>query len=200
MERSLASTVDVRVSPADCARWSFGPPSHCGSMQRTRCVMHSVYIQSWPYRYELFLARLPRSSWLSAAKHSVRLVELTGWRHRLLVGMVFRGVLHCEAPRCRVESLGSIETLMRGSMRPHRTHFGDAPRFRYPHTLLEGEIRWRRAVFGSHPLSLFGCRPLRPPAKSSALIGRSRGHGVRMWRTVNSSPKTWYAFHQTRGS
>jgi hypothetical protein len=28
--------------------------------------------------------------------------------------MAFRDVFHCEAPRCRAESLGSIETLMRG--------------------------------------------------------------------------------------
>jgi hypothetical protein len=103
--------------------------------------MLSVYIQSWPYGYELSLARLPRSPRLFAAKHSVRLVELAGWRDRLRVGMAFRDVLHCEAPRCRAESFGSIETLMRGSMRPRRTHFGDAPRFRDVQTLIEGEIR-----------------------------------------------------------
>jgi hypothetical protein len=141
MERYRASTVDVGVSAGGCALRSFGSRSHCGPMHWTRCVMFSVSIQSWPYGYDRSLARLPRSPRLFAAKHSVRLVELTGWRHRLRVDMAFRDVLHCQAPRCRAESLGSIETLMRGSMCPRRTHFGDAPRFRHAHTLLEGEIR-----------------------------------------------------------
>jgi hypothetical protein len=61
-------------------------------------------------RYGLSLARLPRPPQLVTAKHSVCLVELTGWRRPLRVDMALRDVLHCEAPRHRGEPCGFIET------------------------------------------------------------------------------------------
>jgi hypothetical protein len=54
--------------------------------------------------------KLPRDPRLLAAKHSVRLVAFTGWQHQLRVERVSRHILHCEAPPCRGEPLGSIET------------------------------------------------------------------------------------------